>query len=65
MRYSELVRKLRRSGVEFYRQARGSHEVWWRPIKEGEFRAYYERRHRWETVSPYLYGVGTGGGEAV
>ena len=31
MRYSELVRKLRRLGVEFYRQARGSREVWWHP----------------------------------
>ena len=31
MRYAELVRKLRRRGVEFYRQAKGSHEVWWQP----------------------------------
>ena len=31
MKYSELVRKLRRLDVEFYRQAKGSHEVWWHP----------------------------------
>ena len=31
MRYAELVRKLRRLGVEFYRQGKGSHEVWWAP----------------------------------
>ena len=33
MRYGELVRKLRRLGVEFYRQGKGSHEVWWWPEK--------------------------------
>jgi len=27
--------------VEWYR----SHEAWWRPIKTGEFRAYYERQY--------------------
>ena len=31
MRYAELVRKLRRLGVEFYRQGKGAHEVWWDP----------------------------------
>jgi predicted RNA binding protein YcfA (HicA-like mRNA interferase family) len=31
LRYAELVRKLRRLGVEFYRQGKGSHEVWWDP----------------------------------
>lgn len=31
MTYAELTRKLRRLGVEFRRQARGSHEVWWDP----------------------------------
>jgi len=31
VRYSELTRKLRRLGIEFRRQARGSHEVWWDP----------------------------------
>lgn len=31
MRYAELARKLRRLDVEFYRQGRGSHEVWWHP----------------------------------
>jgi predicted RNA binding protein YcfA (HicA-like mRNA interferase family) len=32
LRYTELVRKLRRVGVEFYRQGKGSHEVWWDPV---------------------------------
>ena len=31
MRYVELTRKLRRLGIEFRRQARGSHEIWWDP----------------------------------
>jgi predicted RNA binding protein YcfA (HicA-like mRNA interferase family) len=31
LKYSELTRKLRRLGVEFYRQAKGSHEKWWWP----------------------------------
>jgi predicted RNA binding protein YcfA (HicA-like mRNA interferase family) len=29
--YGELTRKLRRLGIEFRRQGRGSHEIWWRP----------------------------------
>ena len=28
MKYGELIRKLRKLGVEFRRQAKGSHEVW-------------------------------------
>ena len=31
MTYRELTRKLSRLGYEFYRQAAGSHEVWWHP----------------------------------
>jgi predicted RNA binding protein YcfA (HicA-like mRNA interferase family) len=31
MRYSELVRRLRKLGCELYRQGAGSHEVWWNP----------------------------------
>jgi predicted RNA binding protein YcfA (HicA-like mRNA interferase family) len=31
VRYSELTRKLRRLGIEFRRQARRSHEIWWDP----------------------------------
>jgi predicted RNA binding protein YcfA (HicA-like mRNA interferase family) len=31
VRYSELTRKLRRLGIELYRQGKGSHEVWWWP----------------------------------
>ena len=30
-----------RSTVEWYR----ANESWWRPIKQGEFRAYYERMY--------------------
>jgi predicted RNA binding protein YcfA (HicA-like mRNA interferase family) len=30
MNYSQLTRKLRDLGCEFYRQVAGSHEVWWR-----------------------------------
>lgn len=33
MNYSELTRKLRRLGIEFRRQAKGSHEIWWDPKK--------------------------------
>ena len=31
MTYAELIRRLRPFGVEFRRQAQGSHQVWWRP----------------------------------
>lgn len=31
MNYRQLTRKLRRLGYEFYRQAAGSHEIWWHP----------------------------------
>ncbi len=31
MRYGELTKKLRRLGIEFRRQATGSHEIWWDP----------------------------------
>lgn len=31
MTYRELTRKLRRLGCELYRQAAGSHEIWWCP----------------------------------
>ncbi|MBI3361353.1 MAG: type II toxin-antitoxin system HicA family toxin [Chloroflexi bacterium] len=31
MTYRELTRKLRRLGYELYRQAKGSHEIWWSP----------------------------------
>ncbi len=34
MRYGELTRKLRRLGIEFRRQARGSHEIWWDPKRK-------------------------------
>jgi dTDP-glucose 4,6-dehydratase len=27
--------------VRWYRE----HEAWWRPLKSGEFRAYYERQY--------------------
>ena len=28
---AEVIRKLRRAGFVFDRQARGSHEIWWNP----------------------------------
>ncbi len=31
MKYGELIRKLRRRGIEYYRDAKGSHEIWWDP----------------------------------
>jgi len=33
MTYGELTRRLRRLGIEFYRQGRGSHEFWRHPEK--------------------------------
>ena len=36
----DFVDGIRRT-VDWYR----SHEAWWRPIKEGDFRAYYERMY--------------------
>lgn len=34
MKYGELTRKLRRLGIEFRRQAKGSHEIWWDPKRK-------------------------------
>jgi predicted RNA binding protein YcfA (HicA-like mRNA interferase family) len=34
MTYAELTRKLRRLGIEFRRQAKGSHEIWWDPKRK-------------------------------
>jgi predicted RNA binding protein YcfA (HicA-like mRNA interferase family) len=31
MNYGQLIRRLHQLGCEFYRQAAGSHEIWWRP----------------------------------
>jgi predicted RNA binding protein YcfA (HicA-like mRNA interferase family) len=28
----EVIRRLRRAGFIFDRQARGSHEIWWNPV---------------------------------
>jgi predicted RNA binding protein YcfA (HicA-like mRNA interferase family) len=30
-KYADVVRKLRRLGFVFDRQAKGSHEIWWNP----------------------------------
>lgn len=30
-RYTEIVKRLRRMGFVFDRQAKGSHEIWWNP----------------------------------
>lgn len=29
--YRDIVRKLRKAGFSFDRQAKGSHEIWWNP----------------------------------
>jgi len=34
VKYGELIRKLRRLSIEFRRQARGSHEIWWDPKRK-------------------------------
>ncbi|MBI4331400.1 MAG: type II toxin-antitoxin system HicA family toxin [Chloroflexi bacterium] len=34
MTYSELTRKLKKLGCEFRRQAKGDHEIWWRPERK-------------------------------
>jgi predicted RNA binding protein YcfA (HicA-like mRNA interferase family) len=34
MTYAELTRRLGRLGIEFRRQARGSHEIWWHPRRK-------------------------------
>ena len=31
-RYREIIRILKRFGFDFYRQAAGSHEIWYNPI---------------------------------
>lgn len=33
-KYREIIKKLKRLGFEFYRQAAGSHEIWWNPTTE-------------------------------
>ena len=30
-RYREIIKKIKRFGFEFYRQAAGSHEIWFNP----------------------------------
>jgi predicted RNA binding protein YcfA (HicA-like mRNA interferase family) len=35
MNYRQLTRRLKELNCEFYRQASGAHEIWWRP-KTGE-----------------------------
>jgi len=34
MTYHALIKKLRKLGCQFVRQAPGSHEIWWNPEKE-------------------------------
>jgi len=31
-RYRDIIRKFKRFGFEFYRQAAGSHEIWHNPV---------------------------------
>jgi predicted RNA binding protein YcfA (HicA-like mRNA interferase family) len=33
-KYREIVRKLKRLGFEFSRQAAGSHEIWYNPLSD-------------------------------
>ena len=33
-KYREIIRKLKKLGFEFYRQAAGSHEIWYNPSSE-------------------------------
>jgi predicted RNA binding protein YcfA (HicA-like mRNA interferase family) len=30
-RYRDIVKKLKKAGFEFDRNAKGSHEIWWNP----------------------------------
>jgi predicted RNA binding protein YcfA (HicA-like mRNA interferase family) len=30
-KYREIIKKIKKSGFEFYRQAAGSHEIWYNP----------------------------------
>lgn len=31
-KYRDLIRKIKKFGFEFYRQAAGSHEIWFNPL---------------------------------
>lgn len=31
LKYKEIVRRLKKAGFEFDRNAKGSHEIWWNP----------------------------------
>ena len=31
-KYRQIIKKLKKFGFEFYRQAAGSHEIWYNPI---------------------------------
>ncbi len=31
-KYKVIVRKLKKAGFEFDRNAKGSHEIWWNPV---------------------------------
>jgi predicted RNA binding protein YcfA (HicA-like mRNA interferase family) len=33
-RYREIIRILKKMGFEFYRQAAGSHEIWYNPVSK-------------------------------
>lgn len=34
MNYREVTRRLKQLGCEFRREAKGSHEIWWHPLKK-------------------------------
>ncbi|MEE8483661.1 MAG: type II toxin-antitoxin system HicA family toxin [Nitrospinota bacterium] len=31
-KYKEVIRKLKKAGFQFDRNAKGSHEIWWNPV---------------------------------
>lgn len=33
-RYRDVIRKLKKFGFEFHRQAAGSHEIWYNPLSD-------------------------------
>jgi predicted RNA binding protein YcfA (HicA-like mRNA interferase family) len=44
-KYRQIVKKLKRLGFEFDRQAAGSHEIWYNPSTNPSVKAPKQRRH--------------------
>jgi predicted RNA binding protein YcfA (HicA-like mRNA interferase family) len=49
MTYGELTRRLRRLGIEFQHQGKGSHEFWWNPKTGASTRIPV---HRGQEIAP-------------